>query len=189
MQIRSSKNSCMGNENRLYSISLGVASLQGGLVGVATALSPATCRPFQVFSPSFFVGLELSPYVNFQGQARDAMEFYRAALCGNLDLQSMNEQGQFQPAGPQDRVTYARLEAEGAVIIASDGHPDYPAKVGNNMAIVLGGTDKVRLTRIFNTLAEGGRIQMPLTKQPWGADVGWLADKFGIIWTITMDTA
>src|SRR5262249_47899127 len=33
--------------------------LQGGLVGVATALSPATCRPFQVFSPSFFVGLEL----------------------------------------------------------------------------------------------------------------------------------
>src|SRR5262249_34530579 len=60
-QIRSSKNSCMGNENRLYSISLGVASLQGGLVGVATALSPATCRPFQVFSPSFFVGLELSP--------------------------------------------------------------------------------------------------------------------------------
>src|SRR5215475_10778456 len=50
----------MGNENRLYSISLGVASLQGGLVGVATALSPATCRPFQVFSPSFFVGLELT---------------------------------------------------------------------------------------------------------------------------------
>src|SRR5215813_3838275 len=60
MQIRSSKNSCMGKENRLYSISLGVASLQGGLVGVATALSPATCRPFQVFSPSFFVGLGLN---------------------------------------------------------------------------------------------------------------------------------
>src|SRR5215831_4880688 len=112
------------------------------------------------------------------------MEFYRVALGGTLDLQTMNEQGQSKPAGPQDRVTYARLEAEGAVIIASDGHPDYPAKVGNNMAIVLGGTDKVRLTRIFNTLAEGGRIQMPLTKQPWGADVGWLADKFGIIWTI-----
>src|SRR5499433_4602702 len=61
MQIRCSKSSCMGKENRLYSISLGVASLQGGLVGVATALSPATCRPFQVFSPSFFVGLELEP--------------------------------------------------------------------------------------------------------------------------------
>src|SRR5215510_15322111 len=53
----------MEKENRLYSISLGVASLQGGLVGVATALSPATCRPFQVFSPSFFVGLGLAAYV------------------------------------------------------------------------------------------------------------------------------
>src|SRR5262249_25898364 len=51
----------MEKENRLYSISLGVASLQGGSVGVATALSPATCRPFQVFSPSFFVGLGLVP--------------------------------------------------------------------------------------------------------------------------------
>src|SRR5262245_45133154 len=65
MQIRSSKNSCMGKENRLYSISLGVASLQGGLVGVATALSPATCRPFQVFSPSFFVGLGLTHVLAF----------------------------------------------------------------------------------------------------------------------------
>jgi len=133
--------------------------------------------------------IQLSPYVNFQGRAREAMEFYRAALCGNLDLQTMNEQGQIKPAGPQDRVTYARLEAEGAVIIASDGHPDYPAKVGNNMAIVLIGRDKPRLTKIFNALAEGGRIQMPLTKQSWGADVGWLADKFGIIWTINIDTA
>ena len=38
--------------------------MQGGWVGVATALSPATCRPFQVFSPSFFVGLELTKAVS-----------------------------------------------------------------------------------------------------------------------------
>ncbi len=57
------------------------------------------------------------------------------------------------------------------------------------MAIALGGTDKDRLTRIFSDLAEGGRIQMPLTKQPWGAEVGWLRDKFGIGWTVTIDKA
>src|SRR5262249_5173603 len=50
----------MGKENRLYSISLGVASLQSGLVGVATALSPAMCRPFQVFSPSFFCRIRVN---------------------------------------------------------------------------------------------------------------------------------
>jgi PhnB protein len=122
--------------------------------------------------------IHLSPYVNFQGRAREAMEFYHRVLGGSLDLQTSS-----------DRITYARLEADGMRIVGSDGHPDYPAKVGDNMAVALGGTDKARLARIFEELAEGGRIQMPLTTQPSGADVGWLRDRFGINWTVTIDRA
>src|SRR5882724_9922017 len=59
MQIRSWKNSCTQNENRFYSISLGVASLQGGWVGLATALSPATVGHFKFLLHYFFVGLGL----------------------------------------------------------------------------------------------------------------------------------
>jgi PhnB protein len=131
--------------------------------------------------------IQSSPYVNFQGRAREAMGFYHKVLGGNLDLQTMNAQGGSKPAGPKDRISHARLEADGALIIASDGHPDYPAKVGDNMAIALGGTDKDRLTKIFDELAEGGQIQMRLTKQPLGADVGWLTDRFGIHWTVNID--
>ena len=133
--------------------------------------------------------IQLGPYVNFQGRAREAMEFYHQVLGGNLDLRTVNEQGVSKPAGPGDRISNARLEADGALIVASDGHPDYPAKVGDNMAIALGGPDKDRLTRIFNDLAEGGRIQMPLARQPWGAEVGRLRDKFGINRTISIDKA
>jgi PhnB protein len=133
--------------------------------------------------------IELSPYVNFQGRAREAMEFYHNVLGGKLDLQTLNEQGVSRPAGPGDRIRHSRLEADGALIIATDGHPDYPAKVGENMAIALGGTDKDRLTKLFNGLAEGGKIQMPLAKQPWGAEVGWFTDKFGISWTVNVDKA
>lgn len=132
---------------------------------------------------------QLSPYVNFQGRAREAMEFYHQVLGGHLNLQTANEQGASKPAGPGDRIMYARLEADGALIIGADGHPDYPAKVGENMALALGGTDKDRLTAIFNSLAEGGKIKMPLTEQPWGNQVGWLADKFGINWMVTIDKA
>jgi PhnB protein len=121
--------------------------------------------------------IQLSPYVTFQGRAREAMDFYHKVLGGNLDLQT----------GPGDSIRHARLEAEGVLIMASDGHPDYPAKVGDNMAIALGGTDKDRLTRIFNDLAEGGKVQMPLAMQPWGAEVGWLKDKLGINWTVNID--
>ena len=134
--------------------------------------------------------IQLSPYINFQGHAREAMEFYRNVLGGNLDLQTLNKQGVPKPASPGDRISHARLEADGGLsIIASDGHPDYPAKVGDNLAIALGGTDRDRLTRIFTDLGEGGRIQMPLAKQPWGSAVGWLKDKFGINWVVSIDKA
>jgi PhnB protein len=129
----------------------------------------------------------LSPYINFAGRAREAMEFYHHVLGGKLDLQTLNEQGVPKPAGPGDSIMHARLEADGALIIASDGHPDYPAKVGENMAIALGGTDKGRLTKIFNDLAEGGKIKMPLAEQPSGAGVVWLTDKFGINWMVSID--
>src|SRR5262249_16655856 len=133
--------------------------------------------------------IRLAIYVNFQGQAREALEFYHQVLGGNLELHTINEQGASKPAGPGDRIAHARLEADAALIIATDGRPDSPVKVGDNMAIALSGTDKDRVTTIFNDLAEGGRIKMPLTTQASGADVGWLADRFGISWMVTVDRA
>lgn len=129
----------------------------------------------------------LGPYVNFGGRAREAMEFYQSALGGTLDLQSMDEQGASRPAGPGDGISSARLEADGLVILASDGHPDYPAMAGDNIGIALGGTDRDWLARAFGDLSEGGRVKMPLTQQGTGAEVGWLTDRFGINWTVTID--
>jgi PhnB protein len=73
--------------------------------------------------------------------------------------------------------------------IASDGSPDYPARVGENIAIALGGPDKDQLTKILNDLAEGGKIKMPLAEQSPGTAVGWLTDKFGINWMVSIDKA
>jgi len=82
----------------------------------------------------------LGPYVNFQGRAREGMEFYQRVLGGKLVLRTVNEQGVPKPAGPGDRITHAQLEADGALIMATDGHPDYPAKVGENLAVAVGGS-------------------------------------------------
>ena len=121
--------------------------------------------------------IQLSPYVNFQGRAREAMEFYEKALGGSADLQT----------GPD--VRYARLEADGALIVGSDGHPKFAPTVGDNMAIALNGADKEQLSRAFTALAEGGQLKAPLTKQPSGAEVGYLTDKFGINWIVSIDNA
>jgi PhnB protein len=132
---------------------------------------------------------QLSTYINFQGRAREAMEFYHQVLGGTLDLHTINEQGQPVPANEGARIAHAQLDADGARIIGTDGHPSYPATAGDNMAIALRGTDSEQLTSIFNALAEGGKVKMPLTEQPWGAAAGWLTDKFGINWTVDIAKA
>jgi PhnB protein len=133
--------------------------------------------------------IQLIPYVNFQGRAREALEFYLQVLGGTLDLYSIDEKGTAKPVGPDERISHGRLDADGAVIFASDGHPSYPPSVGDNMAIALAGTDKDRLTQALSGLAEGGKIKMPLMEQTWGSEVGWLTDKFGINWMVTIDKA
>ncbi|HLH68969.1 MAG TPA: VOC family protein [Candidatus Dormibacteraeota bacterium] len=131
----------------------------------------------------------LSPYINFQGRAREAMEFYREVLGGELELRSLDERGLPRPAGPRDRITYARLEVDGALLIGSDGHPDYPPSLGDHIGIALGGGDEDRLAEIFTRLAEGGTVKMPLTEQPWGGRIGWLMDRFGINWMVSVEAS
>jgi PhnB protein len=152
-----------------------------GLAGTpAQRLQPQSKTNGEAAVSAFQIG----PYVNFQGRAREAMEFYHQIFGGTLDLQASDGRGASRPAGPDDRVAQARLEADGVVIAGSDGHPSYPPTVGDNMAIALSGADGDRLTAIFNALAEGGRIKGPLTAQS-GA-TGYLVDRFGINWIVSV---
>jgi uncharacterized glyoxalase superfamily protein PhnB len=63
------------------------------------------------------------------------MKFYHVVLGGSLGLQTLAKQDAPRPAGPGDRITHSRLQADGVVIIASDGHTDCPTKVGDNIDI------------------------------------------------------
>jgi PhnB protein len=128
----------------------------------------------------------LRPYINFQSRAREAMEFYQRVLGGTLQMFAAGERGQPRPAEPGDRVMYAQLEAGGLVIVASDGHPSYPATAGDHIGLQIGGTDEAWLRVAFDGLADGGQVKMPLTKQPWGTS-GWLTDRFGINWNVNIE--
>jgi PhnB protein len=124
-----------------------------------------------------------APYVNFQGRAREAMEFYHGILGGTLTLFAFDAQGKLKSADPSDPVGYGRLEANGVRLFGSDGNPAYPGTPGDTVAITLAGPNKSALTAAFEALADGGRVQMPLTEAPWGT-AGWVTDRFGILWNI-----
>jgi len=130
----------------------------------------------------------LGPYINFQGTAHEAMEFYHSVLGGELNLYSADEHGKPKPAGAGDRIMYGKLAADGIVIFASDGRANHPATVGDHIGISIGGTDSAHLHRVFDGLAEGGQIAMPLRKGPGGGTAGWLKDRFGINWNVDIES-
>ncbi len=133
--------------------------------------------------------ISTSPYVNFAGRAREAMEFYQKALGGKLNLVAFNLDGAPKPAGPSDRIMHAQLEADGVMILGTDGMTEYPAKVGDNFAIALSGTDRERLINAFEALSEGGNVKQKLKQESWGDTFGWLEDKFGINWMVNISKA
>jgi PhnB protein len=130
-----------------------------------------------------------APYINFQGRAREAMEFYQGVFGGKLSLYAADDTGTPREARSGEPVMYARLEAEGVVLLGSDGNPKYKPTPGDNIAIVLMGTDRSALTAAFDKLAEGGQVKGPIRDAPWGGAAGWLQDKFGINWNIDIEKA
>jgi PhnB protein len=130
---------------------------------------------------------QVGPYINFQGRAREAMELYHSVLGGKLELYAADEQGAPRPAEAGDRIQHARLSGDGFLLVGSDGHPSYPPTNGDNIAVVLVGTDRNAMQSAFEKLSEGGQVKMPLTGGPWGGAAAWLTDRFGVNWNLDLE--
>lgn len=129
---------------------------------------------------------QVAPYINFQGRAREAMELYQSILGGKLELYAAGKDGAPRPAQASDPIQHARLSGEGILLIGSDGHPSYPPTTGDNIAIVLVGSDRATMQSAFEKLSPGGKVKMPLTEGPWGGAAAWLTDRFGINWNLDL---
>lgn len=133
--------------------------------------------------------LAASPYINFQGRTQEALEFYNRALGGELTLLSPTPGEAPHLSQPGEPVMHGALKVGDLLIMASDGHPDYPPTPGDNMAIALSGTDLEFLSKAFDLLSEGGTVKQPLTAESWGDRFGYFVDKFGINWMVNVNVA
>jgi PhnB protein len=128
---------------------------------------------------------QLSPYLNFNGTARDAMEFYHSVLGGDLTITTFAEMGMSGPDA--DRVMHGLLETElGYTIMASDltSDMDYHAPAG--FSVSLSGSDGDALRRYWEKLSSAGTITMPLQKQVWGDEFGMCVDQYGVPWMVNI---
>jgi PhnB protein len=131
----------------------------------------------------------LNPYVNvLDGKAREALEFYRSVLGGELNVMTFGEMGAEGPVA--DQVMHGQLETEaGFTLMVADAPPEMvQVTMGNNISISLSGPaeDGDALRGWFAGLAEGGQVPQPLEPAPWGDEFGMLVDRFGITWMVNI---
>jgi PhnB protein len=127
----------------------------------------------------------LNPYISFNGDAREAMEFYKSVFGGELTINTFGDLGT-PDAALKDKIMHAQLvTTDGYWLMGSDTAPGIPYTQGTTITVSLSGDD-ASLRDYFEKLAAGGSVTMPLEKQVWGDEFGQLTDKFGVAWMINI---
>ncbi|ATG50609.1 hypothetical protein CFK38_03055 [Brachybacterium vulturis] len=133
----------------------------------------------------------LHPYLNFDGDAREAFEFYGRALGAVPQFATFGEFGALPADDPHaDKIMHGSLEVSDLIkLYVSDvveGMAPYVR--GTNVTLSLMGDDETLLRSAFQKLSEGGSIEMPLEKQMWGDVYGTFTDRFGIVWQVNISS-
>lgn len=130
--------------------------------------------------------MQISPYLNFAGNCREAFTFYHQVLGGNLDLMTFGDSpmaGQMPP-GSEDQVIHCALTIDGQMLMASDCGPEqYEKASGTWVTLGVNSTDEAK--RIWEAFTEGGQVVMPLEPTFWSPAFGMVRDRFGIPWMIS----
>ena len=133
--------------------------------------------------------MELSTYLNFNGQCAEAFKVYEGLLGGRIVMMQRHGDSPMKDqvaADWQDKVLHARLELGQQALMGSDAPPDrYSAPKGIFVSISIGDVTQAR--RIFSGLAEGGSVEMPFEKTFWAAGFGMLVDRFGVPWMVNCE--
>ncbi|BBH70900.1 VOC family protein [Actinoplanes sp. OR16] len=131
----------------------------------------------------------LNPYISFNGNAREAVEFYRGIFGGELTVSTFGEFGMPDPAF-QDKVMHAQLETpQGYTLMASDTPPGMGWNPGDTITVSLSGDAEDGLREVWDKLAEGAEVKVQLEKQMWGDEFGHLVDRFGVPWMVNVAQA
>jgi PhnB protein len=135
------------------------------------------------------MAMQVQPYLFFEGRAEEAAEFYRKALGAELVMLMRNRESPEAPPpdkvppGNEDKVMHMSLRIGDTQVMGSDGFcSGKPSFQG--FALTLSAKDEAHADRLFNALADGGQVQMPLGKTFFSPRFGMVTDRFGVMWMV-----
>ncbi len=136
--------------------------------------------------------MALEVYLYFDGNAREAVEFYSTVFKTPLkridtyaDMPDSSEMS--LPMDAQSLIMNTSLMIQGTSVMFSDVYPEMgmpPLKKGNNMALIVTDKTKEGIRILFDQLKEGGQVENDLEETFWSPLYGRLCDKFGICWEL-----
>ena len=132
----------------------------------------------------------LNPYLNFDGNCREAFEFYASVFGGKADIQTFGQSPMADQATPEmkDRVLHARLPIGNTELMASDAPVDKFEGM-HGFAVSIQVDAAADADRVFNALAEGGSVAMPIQETFWAERFGMCTDRFGTPWMVNCSKA
>lgn len=133
--------------------------------------------------------MQLTPYLTFNGDCETAFRFYAQYLGGTLEALLTHGEAPNREETPADwhnRILHARLNVSGQLLMGSDNPPG-AGEPTQGYSIAIGMGDPAEAERLFQALAEGGTIRMPMQETFWALRFGMLVDRFGVSWMVNCD--
>jgi len=133
--------------------------------------------------------MALNPYLFFKGDAREAFALYEKAFGGKIvNIVAYDDMPGGAPSPEmKGKLAHICLEVNGMLLMASDeGADNYEAPKGSRVCFTGNSADESK--RVFEALAEGGQIDMPLQETPFSPCFGMLTDRYGTRWFVSTQT-
>lgn len=129
------------------------------------------------------MSVRCNTYLVFDGDARQALEFYHSVFGGELELSTFAEMGQGDDPAQADRIMHGMLEGDHGVVLMA---ADMPHEHSGGFSLSLSGDDDELLRDWWESLSSSGTVQEPLLQAPWGDHFGMCTDRFGINWMVNI---
>ena len=138
----------------------------------------------------------LNPYINFNGNAAEAFNFYKSVFGGEFEKVARYKDfsSPEHPSSESDgnRIMHIALPIGKSGKLMGSDVLEVMGKVNeedNRSSIAIIAESREEADKLFKGLSKGGKIEMPLADSPWGSYFGMFADKFGVKWMIDFRAA
>ncbi|HQT45949.1 MAG: hypothetical protein B7X08_03120 [Acidocella sp. 20-63-7] len=132
--------------------------------------------------------MQINPYLGFNGSCAEAFKFYETVLGGKITFMMTYAQAPMEtPAGWGDKIIHTTLAVGQTVLMGGDAPTDHYRQPAG-FSISIGIEDPTKATVIFNALAAGETITMPLEETFWAKRFGMVTDRYGTPWMVNCGT-